>query len=123
MSFTNFKFLTALALGLLATCGAVLGRAHAQGSGSSHVNVPPGFHSVTATVNGTTLHYVRGGKGPAVILLHGFPEDWYEFRHVDLRGVGESSPSLSGYDVANLGPFQSMAGFELIMYGRFSGDH
>jgi hypothetical protein len=23
----------------------------------------------------------------------------------------------------SLGPFQSMAGFALIMYGRFSGDH
>jgi hypothetical protein len=32
-----------------------------------------GFISSTAEVNGTTLHYVRGGTGPAVILLQGFP--------------------------------------------------
>ena len=41
-----------------------------------------GFVSGTANVNGATLHYVRGGTGPVVILLHGFPEDWYEFHKV-----------------------------------------
>ncbi|HEV2289869.1 MAG TPA: alpha/beta fold hydrolase [Candidatus Acidoferrales bacterium] len=74
-----------------------------------------GFESKFAKVNGTELHYVRGGSGPAVVLLHGFPEDWYEFRRVmpllaqrftviavDLRGVGESAPSDNGYDAANL---------------------
>jgi pimeloyl-ACP methyl ester carboxylesterase len=74
-----------------------------------------GFESKFAEVNGTRLHYVRGGSGPAIILLHGFPEDWYEFRlvmprlaktftvlAVDLRGVGESAPSATGYEAANL---------------------
>jgi pimeloyl-ACP methyl ester carboxylesterase len=74
-----------------------------------------GFESNVATVNGTALHYVRGGTGPVVILLHGFPEDWYEFHKimprlarkfnviaVDLRGVGGSAPALGGYDAANL---------------------
>ena len=75
----------------------------------------PDFASGTANVNGTTLHYVRGGKGPAIVLLHGFPQDWYEFHKimpplaanftvvaVDLRGVGDSAPALDGYDAANL---------------------
>ena len=74
-----------------------------------------GFASKFAQVNGTRLHYVRGGSGPAIIPLHGFPEDWYEFRlvmprlaktftvlAVDLRGVGESAPSATGYEAANL---------------------
>jgi len=74
-----------------------------------------GFESKLAEVNGTRLHYVRGGSGPAVVLLHGFPEDWYQFRlvmprlakrftviAVDLRGAGESAPSDGGYDAANL---------------------
>ena len=73
------------------------------------------FVSRTAKVNGTTLHYVRGGSGPALILLHGFPQDWYEYRHImpslakkftvivpDLRGIGGSTPTPSGYDAANL---------------------
>ena len=40
------------------------------------------FSSEIATVNGIKLHYVRGGKGPAVILIHGFPEDWFEYRAI-----------------------------------------
>jgi pimeloyl-ACP methyl ester carboxylesterase len=74
-----------------------------------------GFKSSAAKVNGVALHYVIGGTGPAVILVHGFPEDWYEFRKVmprlakkftvvalDLRGVGESEATSGGYDAANL---------------------
>jgi pimeloyl-ACP methyl ester carboxylesterase len=74
-----------------------------------------GFTSGNANVNGTTLHFVQGGNGPAVILLHGFPQDWYEFHKimprlatrftvvaVDLRGVGASAPAAGGYDAANL---------------------
>jgi pimeloyl-ACP methyl ester carboxylesterase len=74
-----------------------------------------GFVSSTADVNGTTLHYVRGGTGPAVILLHGFPQDWYEFHEVmprlaqrfsviavDLRGIGGSKATPDGYDAATM---------------------
>ena len=74
------------------------------------------FVSRTANVNGTTLHYVRGGAGPAVILLHGFPQDWSVFRRimprlartftvvaVDLRGIGGSTPAANAYDAATLG--------------------
>jgi pimeloyl-ACP methyl ester carboxylesterase len=73
------------------------------------------FVSETAPVNATSLHYVRGGTGPAVILLHGFPEDWYAYHRVmpllakhftvvavDLRGIGGSAAAASGYDAANM---------------------
>ena len=69
------------------------------------------FSHHTATVNGIQLHYVIGGKGDPVVLLHGWPETWYEWRHVmpalgkdytvivpDLRGLGDSSKPLTGYD-------------------------
>jgi pimeloyl-ACP methyl ester carboxylesterase len=74
-----------------------------------------GFQSGTAAVNGTTLHYVRGGHGPAIVLLHGFPQDWLEYKSimpklaerftvvaVDLRGIGGSKATEGGYDSANL---------------------
>src|ERR1700674_282387 len=73
------------------------------------------FLSGTAQANGTTLHYVRGGAGSAVILLHGFPEDWYAYHRVmpllakqftvvavDLRGIGGSAATAGGYDAANM---------------------
>jgi pimeloyl-ACP methyl ester carboxylesterase len=73
------------------------------------------FVSDTAKVNGATLHYVRGGTGPALILVHGFPQDWYEWHAimprlakqftvvaVDLRGIGGSAATSNGYDAANM---------------------
>jgi pimeloyl-ACP methyl ester carboxylesterase len=92
---------------------------HANTKGDSHMSqatgLGTGFNSETATVNGTTLHYVRGGEGPAVILIHGFPQDWFEFHTimprlaerftviaVDLRGMGGSTPTDDGYDAATM---------------------
>jgi len=69
------------------------------------------FSHNTAAVNGIQLHYVVGGQGEPVVLLHGWPETWYTWRHImpalaenytviapDLRGLGDSSKPLSGYD-------------------------
>lgn len=58
----------------------------------------------TALINGINLHYVQAGEGPLVVLLHGFPEFWYSWRHqfpalaqagytvvaVDMRGYNTS---------------------------------
>ena len=69
------------------------------------------FSHHMASVNGIQLHYVIGGKGDPVVLLHGWPQTWYEWRHVmpalaenytvivpDLRGLGDSSKPATGYD-------------------------
>jgi pimeloyl-ACP methyl ester carboxylesterase len=69
------------------------------------------FYHHMALVNGVQIHYVIGGHGDPVVLLHGWPETWYEWRHVmpalaknytviapDLRGLGDSSKPLTGYD-------------------------
>jgi pimeloyl-ACP methyl ester carboxylesterase len=76
---------------------------------------PAGFRSKYAEVNGFRMHYVRGGKGSPVVMIHGFPEDWTEWRQemgplskshtviaVDLRGTGESQVTKSGYQAAQL---------------------
>jgi len=69
------------------------------------------FSHHMASVNGIQLHYVIGGQGDPIILLHGFPQSWYEWRHImpalaihytvavpDLRGFGDSSKPVTGYD-------------------------
>jgi pimeloyl-ACP methyl ester carboxylesterase len=69
------------------------------------------FSHNTASVNDIKLHYVIGGHGDPIVLLHGWPETWYEWRHVmpalaknytvvvpELRGLGDSSKPLTGYD-------------------------
>src|SRR5258708_34991711 len=33
------------------------------------------------TTNGIRMHYVEAGRGPLVVLCHGFPETWYSWRH------------------------------------------
>src|ERR1700730_5703688 len=86
-----------------------------QGVDAAVARLGSGFASGVATVNGTNLYLLRGGSGPVVILLHGFPQDWYEWRKVmpllaktftvvavDLRGIGKSSEAKDGYDAANL---------------------
>ena len=69
------------------------------------------FSHHMATVNGIQMHYVIGGHGEPVVLLHGWPETWYSWHRVmpdlaknytvivpDLRGLGDSSKPSTGYD-------------------------
>jgi len=65
----------------------------------------------TIRANGIRHHYAEAGEGAPVILLHGFPETSYAWRHQipvlaktyrviapDLRGYGETEKPASGYD-------------------------
>ena len=69
------------------------------------------FDHHLAFVNGQQIHYVRAGAGDPVVLLHGWPQTWYMWRKLipalaerytviapDLRGFGQSSKPLDGYD-------------------------
>jgi hypothetical protein len=69
------------------------------------------FSHHMASVNGIQMHYVIGGQGDPVVLLHGWPQTWYEWRHImpalaknytvvapDIRGFGDSSKPTTGYD-------------------------
>ena len=42
----------------------------------------PNLSHYKTVVNGIELHYVIGGKGDPIVLLHGWPETWYEWRHI-----------------------------------------
>lgn len=79
--------------------------------------LPPGAEEGYATTNGVRLHYVAAGElgRPLVLLLHGFPEFWYSWRHLiaplaerfrvvapDLRGYNLSEKPGGGYDLASL---------------------
>ncbi len=69
-----------------------------------------------ADLGDVNLHYVTAGSGFPVVLLHGWPQTWYEWRHMiptlaaqyrviapDLRGLGDSSRPLDGYDKKTVG--------------------
>jgi pimeloyl-ACP methyl ester carboxylesterase len=103
---------SALALG-----GA--GDPRGPGSVSGAPDLPRGvtanFESRFVHANGIRHHVVVGGDGPPLVLVHGWPENWYAWRSVmpalandftviaiDQRGIGLSELTVDGYDSANL---------------------
>lgn len=79
--------------------------AHAQATQREVVSE----HSATAGVNGVKIHYVAAGHGSVVVLLHGYPETWYDWREIipklaekytvmapDMRGLGDSTRPEDG---------------------------
>jgi pimeloyl-ACP methyl ester carboxylesterase len=82
-------------------------------------NLPAGFTGTFASRYVDTgelrLHAVTGGDGPPLLLVHGWPQTWYQFRlimpglardfsvvAVDQRGIGLSDKPPGGYDTATL---------------------
>jgi len=83
------------------------------------VSQPPHIDGVThhwVRARGLDFHYAEAGSGDDVVLcLHGWPQHWYEWRHLmpaladrhrvlalDLRGYGWSDAPPSGYEKENL---------------------
>lgn len=89
------------------------------GSVSGAPNLPPGFTDTFTSrfvqANGIRQHVVSGGEGPPLLLVHGWPENWYAWRFlmpalakdfeviaVDQRGIGLSDKPQDGYDAGTL---------------------
>jgi pimeloyl-ACP methyl ester carboxylesterase len=85
--------------------------AEAQSQNVKAANPPANFKHAVANVNGVNIHYVIGGKGEPLVLVHGFGQNWYMWNRLlpelskhftviapDLRGVGESDKPADGYD-------------------------
>src|SRR6516164_10430411 len=89
------------------------------GSVSGAPNLPAGFTGTFTSRYVDTgelrLHAVTGGEGPPLLLVHGWPQFWYQFRlimpalardfsvvAVDQRGIGLSDKPQDGYDTATL---------------------
>jgi pimeloyl-ACP methyl ester carboxylesterase len=85
------------------------------GSVSGAPNLPAGFARTFASryvdAGGLRLHVVIGGNGPPLLLVHGWPQTWYQWRlvmpalardfqviAVDQRGIGLSDKPQTGYD-------------------------
>lgn len=85
------------------------------GSVTEAPSLPEGFTDTFSShlvyANGINFHVVTGGHGSALLLLGGWPQNWYAWRHlmpalaqnftviaVDPRGVGLSDKPDTGYD-------------------------
>jgi pimeloyl-ACP methyl ester carboxylesterase len=71
----------------------------------------PDFEHHYAYLQDVRLHYVTVGQGKPIVLIHGWPETWYAWRRLmpllakdyllvapDMRGLGDSSRPVGGYD-------------------------
>lgn len=69
------------------------------------MNIDPRIKFDYAQVGGTRLHYAIAGEGEElVLLLHGFPECWYSWRH-QIAALSEKytvvAPDLRGYNLSD----------------------
>jgi pimeloyl-ACP methyl ester carboxylesterase len=90
--------------------------------------------------NGARFHVAEAGSGPLVVLLHGFPQMWWAWRHqipalaeagyrvaaMDLRGSGASDKPPQGYDVPTLtrdvaGVIRSLGSSDAVIVGHGLG--
>jgi len=74
------------------------------------------FAHGTVIANGLHFHYVEGGQGRPILLIPGWPQSWYAWRHVmplliaagrrviaiDPRGTGQSDRPAHGYDLTTV---------------------
>lgn len=108
-----YAALTALVLLLVGSVGSAATADNAVSARPEQRQSLPGFTHGAVTTDGVTLHYVRGGSGPPLVLLHGWPQTWWAWADVmptlaethtviafDLPGLGESSIPTAGYDKA-----------------------
>lgn len=71
-----------------------------------------------ATIDDVMMHYVTGGEGPPLVLIHGWPQTWFEWRDVmptlaenhtvyaiDLPGLGDSEGTPRGFDKKTLAQY------------------
>ena len=94
------------------------------------------------SANGIRLHVAEAGDGPLVVLLHGFPQFWWMWRHQltgladagyravapDLRGYGASDKPPRGYDSVTLaadiaGLIRALGEREAVVVGHDWGGH
>jgi pimeloyl-ACP methyl ester carboxylesterase len=99
--------------------GAVLSLAILLVSSPSFAQTPAGVSTISsrfAEVNGTKLHYLTAGHGPALVLLHGYAETSRMWRPIiprlaekftviapDLPGIGDSDIPANGLDMKSAG--------------------
>ena len=81
--------------------------------------VPDGFTGDFREIDGVKLHYVKGGKGPLVLMVHGFGQTWYEWHQLmpllakDFTVVAPDLPGL-GMSDAPKGSYSGQAVSEII---------
>jgi pimeloyl-ACP methyl ester carboxylesterase len=75
----------------------------------------------THAANGIRLHTVSAGEGPLVVMVHGFPESWFSWRH-QIPAVAEAGYRAVAIDVRGYGRSSAPAAIEDYAMVRMVGD-
>lgn len=131
-TWTGVALAAALSIGALA--GVPIGTAIATPDATSEVSAVAyqGYDAATrddadfneefehkfATVDDVKMHYVTGGEGPPLVLIHGWPQTWFEWRDImpalaehrtvyaiDLPGLGDSEGDPRSFDKKTLAQY------------------
>src|SRR5437899_637100 len=105
-----FRALAAMTVTVLIAAACAAATAEPGEPENGQASFDPAFRHGKVAVDGGTLHYVRGGSGPPLVLLHGWLETWFTWHKVmpelarehtviaiDLPGLGDSSKPAGGY--------------------------
>ena len=71
--------------------------------------------------NGISIHLAEAGEGPLVLLLHGFPELWYSYRH-QLAALAEAGYHAVAPDMRGYGRTDSPVDISQYSMPRLAGD-
>src|SRR3954463_14288781 len=69
----------------------------------------PEFRTVDA--GGAKVRVAVEGQGPLVLMVHGFPESWFSWRH-QLRPIAEAGFTAAAIDVRGYGGSEKPEGIE-----------
>lgn len=140
------RFLAGLGGIALGASGIAMTRAGAAAQTPAATPIPAadlsGVSHRQIETNGISMHIAEAGEGPLVVLVHGFPETWYSWRHqlptlaaagyhavaFDMRGVGETeaTDNVRDYSLRNqiadiLGLMDALGEERAVLVGHDTG--
>ncbi len=122
--------------------GLAMPRADALARQATPATDAPSISHRQIETNGISMHIAEAGEGPLVVMIHGFPEMWYSWRHQlpalaaagyhavapDMRGVGETEASedVESYSLRNqiadiLGLLDALGEERAVLVGHDTG--
>ncbi len=118
MTIISRRIASKLLAGLIASSSMTLAGCATSAEEALTQSPVPGVHFRMIETNGIKLRVAETGTGPLVVMLHGWPESWYSWRHQmkavaaagyhviapDLRGYGKSDkpPLIEDYDIKHM---------------------